>query len=54
MEAVTRIEMNWTTSEAMLIYDYKPKWYSSFIESTCCYSEISRTGSGKKADEQFK
>ncbi|XP_031636443.1 uncharacterized protein LOC116349218 isoform X2 [Contarinia nasturtii] len=53
-QAVTRIEMNWTTSEAMLIYDYKPKWYSSFLESTCCYSEIIRTGSGKKADEQFK
>lgn len=46
--------MNWTTSEATLIYNYKPKWYSSIVHSTCCYSEIIRTGSGKKADEQFK
>lgn len=46
--------MNWTTSEAMLIYDFKPKWYSSSVHSTCCYSEILRTGSGKKADDQFK
>lgn len=46
--------MNWTTSEAMLIYNYKPKWYSGFMQSTCCYSEILRTGSGKHADGQFK
>lgn len=46
--------MNWTTSEAMLVYDYKPKWYSSIVQTSCCYSEIIRTGTGRKADEQFK
>lgn len=53
-EAVTRIEMNWTTSEATLVYNNTPKWYSAFVKTTCCYSQITRTGSGKKADDQFK
>lgn len=53
-EQVTRIEMNWTTSEATLVYNNTPKWYSGFLKTTCCYSEITRAGSGKKADDQFK
>lgn len=46
--------MNWTTSEAKLIYNHKPKWYSIFSSPNCCYSEILRSGTADKADSQFE
>lgn len=47
-EDATRIEMNWNTLEATLVYND-----SAFINTKCCYSEILRAGSGKTADEDF-
>lgn len=48
-EDATRIDMNWNTSEATLAYND-----SAYVDTTCCYSEIMRTGRGKEADEKFK
>lgn len=51
---LTSISINWNTSVATLIFNDTPKWYSAFVKSTCCYSEISRSGSGENADNLFK
>lgn len=41
--------MNWSTSAATMVYDS-----SAFVNVTCCYHEITRTGSGRNADTEFK
>lgn len=45
----TRIRMNWSTREAILVYDD-----SQFDNVECCYNEIKRTGRGRNADTQFR
>lgn len=54
-EPLTYININFTSTEATLVFNDTPKWYASYlIKSTCCYQEITRSGSGKLADDSFK
>lgn len=48
-EDATRIEINWTTLEAKLVYNH-----TAFKNATCCYSEILRSGQGRTADDEFR
>lgn len=48
-EDATRIEMNWNTSEAKLVYND-----SAFVNTMCCCSEIIRSGQGRNADTEFR
>ena len=51
---LTSIKMNETTATAYLVLDEKMTHSKGYEKLTCCYQEISRSGSGKYADEQFK
>lgn len=48
-EDATRIEMNWDTFDAKLVYND-----TAFVNTTCCYSEVLRAGAGRLADNDFK
>lgn len=41
--------MDWNTSEATLVYDD-----SAFVDTTCCYREILREGTGMNTDNEFR
>lgn len=49
-DPLSRIEMNWTTSAATLVFNN----ISNFPNISCCYKEITRLATGGNIDNEYK